>query len=908
VSSSFVHFAKAEVEQTIVQRFEKQVTRFPDRLAIQADGHALSYAEFNSLVNGWAESIVASCGEQGEGAVAFLLERGVFEIAALLATLKAGRMCVPLDASVPPARLGFMLHDSQARLLLADEANLALARQVAPATCSVIETTHWDRNRSETKWRATRSPDSLAYLLYTSGSTGLPKGVVQPDRNVLHYIMNYTNGLGISPQDRLSLLPSCAFSAAMMDIFAAMLNGAALYPYNLRRDGLAKLASWLRENAITVYHSVPSVFRHFVRTLRGDSRFDRLRVIDLGGEPVYRSDVDYYRARFSPNCRLVNGLGCTELNVIRQYHVGRDTEIDGPLVPVGYPVEDTTVLLLDDSLQEVATGAVGELAIQSRYLSPGYWRRPDLTEHAFTSVPDAGGERRYLTGDLARLLPDGCLVHLGRKDSQVKVRGHRIELAEVEGQLLTHPLVREAIVVPRGDRAGGMGLVAYLVGETQRHATVADMRSFLNLNLPQFMIPAAFVWLDHFPLLPNGKPDRQSLPPPENRRPDFDDTYALPRTSIEKRLTAIWQSLLKMEKVGICDDFFDLGGDSLLGLQLFSEIERIFAKRLPLRTLLESATISKLARLIAGEDEHRQLPLLVELQPHGLQPPLFTLPSVTGDLVFFKELIRLLGPEQPVFGLQPGWNHGIAMPDTRLEDMATTYAHVIQSAYPRGPYRLLGYSFGGKVAKAVAQRLAAEGGVVDLLAIIDTGPVRWRSHSCQSIRAACARFLANLPYWIWDDLLHSDPRRLLARVNKRVHTICRRLWGNCNQRSSEGPRMEDIYDVDRLPAWLRATMAVYFDAWKRYQLQRYPGRVALFRARAQPLFRCDPYDLGWGDIADKGVDVVVIPGNHESLVREPNVRVLAAKLLAVLKQSQPSAERANAVGLAPAALDDFGNP
>lgn len=410
--------------------------------------------------------------------------------------------------------------------------------------------------------------------------------------------MNYTNGFHLCPEDRLTVLSSFSANAGNHDIFTALLNGASLYPLNIKEVGVGRLADWLVQHEITIYHSVPTVFRHFLESLAEETKFPDLRVIRFGGEPASKRDVELYKKYFGQDCILVNRLGSTETGTVRWYFINKDTQVKGNVVPVGYPAEDNEIVLLDDAGNEVGFDNIGEIAVKSRYITPGYWRRSDLTEAAFSSDPEGGVERIYRMGDLGRLQADGCLVHLGRKDLQVKVKGHRIEVAEVEMALLDHPIVKEAVVVAREDQAGERRLVAYLLPTAQPVPPVNELRSFLNERLPDYMIPSAWMFLDAFPLAPNGKVDRLALPAPGGTRPVLDAAFVSPRTPVEEALASIWAEVLGLDQVGIHDNFLALGGHSLMATQVISRVREAFHIEIPLRILFEKPTIGELAVVI----------------------------------------------------------------------------------------------------------------------------------------------------------------------------------------------------------------------------------------------------------------------------------------------------------------------
>jgi acyl-coenzyme A synthetase/AMP-(fatty) acid ligase/acyl carrier protein len=442
------------------------------------------------------------------------------------------------------------------------------------------------------------SQGSLAFILYTSGSTGAPKGFSQTHCNVVHDTRNYTNTGHFCADDRLLLVSSISFADSVRTIYSALLNGASLYPFDIRVEGLTSLANWLIQNEITIYRSVPTVFRHFASTLTCEERFPKIRLIYLAGEPVYKKDVELYRKHFSEDCIFVNRLGTGEALTFRWYFIDKKTPIKGTHVPVGYAVPDKEVVLLGDVQQGADGSRIGEIAVKSEYLAPGYWKKIDLTQTVFLPDPEGGKSRIYRTGDLGRMLPDGCLVHLGRKDFQMKIRGYRIEIAEIEMALLDHVAIEEAVVRLWESRPGDQRLVAYLVHTGQKGLTVTELRRFLKEALPTYMIPSTFVMLDHLPLTPNGKLDRRALPAPDRVRPALDNPYVAPRTPMEETLAEIWARVLDLDQIGINDNFFELGGHSLLATQVISRVINTFRVKVPLRSLFQAPTVADMAVVI----------------------------------------------------------------------------------------------------------------------------------------------------------------------------------------------------------------------------------------------------------------------------------------------------------------------
>jgi amino acid adenylation domain-containing protein len=585
-------FPLEEIEQSIAQRFEKQAAAHPDRIAISSGGLAMTYADLNAAANRLGRTILHA-GPEAERVV-LLFEQGIPVVVAVLAILKAGKTYVPLDPAYPHARLVELLEDAQAGLILTNSRHLTRAEELASeASLAVVNADAIDPASSGDNLDVRVAPDAIAYMLYTSGSTGRPKGVVQKHRNLLHFVRTYTNSLGITPQDRIGWLHSITFSASNMNVYPALLNGAAVYPHDVKERGVDGLAELLMRERITICQCVPTVFRHFLSGLTGEERFPDLRVFELGGEPVYRRDVELFRRRVGSHCVLVNRLAFTEASVAAQYFISAETELPGSAVPVGRPADGMEILVLGEDGREAGPEEVGEITLRSRHLSPGYWRRPDLTTKAFPSSSNGNGIRTYRTGDLGRLRADGLLEYAGRKDFRVKVRGYTIEVAEVEAALLEIGGVKSAVVMAREDQRGDQRLVAYLV-PAGTPPIIAELRTRLGERLPDFMVPSAFMVLDTFPLTSTGKLDRLALPAPDPAQVEASNGYAAPRTTVEGKVAAIWAEVFGLDRVGIHDDFFALGGHSLLAGQIAARLRRVYSVDLSLGALFDAPTVAEL--------------------------------------------------------------------------------------------------------------------------------------------------------------------------------------------------------------------------------------------------------------------------------------------------------------------------
>jgi amino acid adenylation domain-containing protein len=594
----FVEFPKEDVETSITERFEKIAGRFPDRIAVKMENRTLTYRELNQAANRLAHAILAQRGESQEP-IALLMDHDSPLIAAIVGVLKAGKICVVLDPGFPKTRGAFLLADSQAGLLVTDSKNLSLAAEYSHDRCGFLNIDELDFGFSIDDPGLPILPDQFAFLIYTSGSTGQPKGVIQNHRNLLHDSLLYCNGLHICADDRLALLYSCSASQGLKITLAALLNGAALYPFNVQQQGVADLALWLNQKEITIYFSVPIIFRQFASTLTRQRPCPRLRIIQLGSDLVTPRELEEYRKHFSAETILVIRLGTTETGTLRRMYFNVDTPIEETNGAVGYATEDTVISLLDDEGEEVKFDVIGEIVVKSRYISPGYWRRPDLTREKFFS--NGGDKRIYYTGDLGRLRSDGLLYHLGRKDFQLNIRGYRVEAGEIEAVLLAQGNVKEALVttVKASTGVDCDCLIAYIVPFEKPLPSPSVLRKAAREKLPAYMVPSAFVFLDALPLTTNGKVDRGALPAFELSRADLEETLVAPRTPTELELADIWIQVLEVDTVGIHDNFFDLGGHSLLATQVMSRVREAFRLELPLRRLFEHPTVAGLAVQIA---------------------------------------------------------------------------------------------------------------------------------------------------------------------------------------------------------------------------------------------------------------------------------------------------------------------
>ncbi|MGE0746416.1 MAG: AMP-binding protein [Rhodospirillales bacterium] len=559
--AAFVAFPRDALDRTIPERFAVIVAAHADRIALVMDDDVLTYDALDRWSDRVAQCVLARC-SAGAQRIGLLAAQSPFLVAAILGILKAGRIYVPLDATLPAAATAAVAADAGLALTVADTRNAAAAHALGlPVLDAAAVDAAPDRPVG-----VRGGADDDAYVYYTSGSTGRPKGVVDTHRNVLHNILRYTNTLRIAPDDRLSLLQDVSFSGAVSSLLAALLNGATVCPWDMRRRGLAGMAEWISRTGVTVFHSVPQIFR---RVAAAADVLPTLRVVRLEGDQAFAGDARLFQAKCAGGSVLVNGLGATECGLVRQYFVtGASAVADGPL-PIGYPVEDMAVLLLDEAGAVQPPGAIGEIAVRSRYLARGYWADPARTAAAFVPEPSAPELRTYRTGDMGVMRADGCLVHLGRRDFQHKIAGRHVDIASVEAAILALGVAREVAVRTHAEDGEEPVLAAHLV-PVREPVDPLVLRRTLRATLPDHAIPTAIVTRPAMPLDANGKVDRKALALPAADRAD-------PRgTPLEAAVAGLWAAALGVSPVSREVDFVTLGGTAAQARTLVAAVEMVF--------------------------------------------------------------------------------------------------------------------------------------------------------------------------------------------------------------------------------------------------------------------------------------------------------------------------------------------
>ncbi|MCP3468300.1 amino acid adenylation domain-containing protein (plasmid) [Bradyrhizobium sp. CCGUVB23] len=875
-------------EACIHELFEAAVRRAPEAVAVVCAEERLSYGELNARANRLAHHLIAF-GVKPDQPVAICLARSPAMVVGLLAILKAGGAYVPLDPAYPSARLRQVLEDAAPPLLLADAVGRAALGGDALAGVSVV-----DLDTATTPAWATlpaSDPDPrtlglsarhLAYVIYTSGSTGTPKGVMVEHRSLVNLGLAQIRLFGVCSNSRVVQFASFGFDASAWELVMAFGAGAALHlPADELRQASNKLSDYLRNEAITHATLPPAL-------LQGSQNLEYFasQVLILAGE-LPKAEL----IRRLPATSIVNAYGPTETTVCATVW-SCPAEFDGAIVPIGRPIANTRVYLLDGDGAPVPFGAVGELYIGGAGVARGYLNRPALTAERFIASPFVDGDRLYRTGDLARYLPDGNLEFLGRNDEQVKIRGFRIEPGEIAARLCEHGWVREAVVVAREDRSGDKHLVGYVVCGPETGSDEADggalagaLRAHLSAHLPDYMVPAAFVRLAALPLTPNGKLDRQALPPPADaayaRR-----SYAPPQGEIETALAQIWAELLGVERVGRHDHFFELGGHSLLAVQLLSRAVDLGLK-FSAADLFQAPVLKELASKIHLEPQPSSSGVICVSRETGSQPPLFFVPTGLGDCSYVLSLVQEMDTGCHVYALP--WPPFSEVQFPTLKEMASQLNLAIRKIQPRGPYRLAGYSSGGILAYAIAQRLLDHDEAVSFIALIDVV----LSSNPSSVSPT---------QMVQEVLLES-----LELDDERFELLERFFSG----RSSISQFLEKAQKIGAIPLdrnlhndILTYERAIQFQrALDSYQVPSLPIEVYQFYANEPLRHRARSRKnsigpearsplRGWDRILSaEAIHAVPIPGDHITMMNVPaNRQVLARCLSTALGQSATGAE------------------
>lgn len=840
-------------DSCIHQLIEAQVERTPTAPAVIRGSEVLTYSELNARANQLARALVAlgvHCGDRVGVALGSSLNLPV----ALLGILKTGGACLPLDPNYPKTRLDLMLEDAQPAVVLTEQSLASEFSGAAKMLCldsDGPQIFRGDRNNLSSPVDS----DSLAYVIYTSGSTGKPRGVLLLHRGLANHHRAATELYALRESDRILQFSSISFDIAIEEIFPALISGAAVVlktkSFSLQAQ---EFLQWIGEQQITVL-DLPTAYwhelMHQMERGTGLALPDKLRLVILGGEKASTKTYRIWQKFAGERVRLINTYGPSEASVIvSAFEPARCPEVSlGDSLPLGRSVANAQLRVLDHDLKPVAFGESGELHIGGAPLALGYLNQSELTAQKFIADPldSQGMARLYKTGDRVRYLPDGNLEFLGRMDYQVKIRGFRVEPGEVEALLNQHSGIRECVIVSQENSIGEKTLVAYVIWMSEdMRASNAQLRRFLGQELPEYMVPSAFVTLDRLPLSPNGKVDRRALPQPEHLMISQSETVNL-KDPLAARLVAIWESVLGTKPIGIRDDFFEIGGNSLLAARVMHRMGESLGRTLPLALLFEAPTIEKLAAELHQQRWFQHWSSLVPIQPNGLTPPFFCVHGVGGNVLGFQQLGKLMGPHHPFYGLQAQGLDGSRACLATIEEMAAHYIREIRTVQPQGPYCVGGFSFGGLVAYEVAQQFRAAGEWVPLLVLFDTYPGNLKPVAESIVK-------------LWQETSLREASRAISRsIQRRLNMLL-------------------------LPRVLKRVFQSNMRAAGLYKLQPYTGNVVLFRASENLRGEDDPH-AAWQGLILGDLKIEEIPGDHGGILVQPQVIKLAERLKAWVNKS-----------------------
>jgi len=884
--------------ENIASIFEARAREYPQAIAIRHSDERMTYRQVDECSNSLAGRLRESNVRKGDIVVLFM-ERSASMVIAMLATLKAGGAYLPLSPGEPESRIAQMMKSVNARAAITDP---GLSSRMEKFLQTVLTVENGALAKRPFCYEGNPGPDDLAYVMFTSGSTGMPKGVCVPHRGIARLVLN-PDYIQITPEDTVGHLSDPAFDASTFEIWGALLNGATLAVID---KDVALSPLWLKshiiDDHITVMFMTTPLFHAIVS--ENPSVLCGLRFLLVGGEVM----DPVHALTFLEHCnttRFANVYGPTENTTFSTYYHMNLEDFSSESIPIGRPIANSDIYILDDAMHPVPVGITGEIYVSGDGIALGYLESPELTASKFLPDPHVPGQMLYKTGDLGKFLPDGNVGFLGRSDTQVKIRGFRVEIGEVTSVMETHPAVRQAVITTYQGPGGTASLACYLVKtDESQQATVEELRQYAADRLPSHMIPSIFIWIDVIPLTSRGKINFSALPMPsfvESRSTSGESCDDL--TSL---MASIWKEVMGVTEIGLDDDFFSVGGHSLLAIRLIACIEERFSVQIPISAIFTAPTIRQMSAVIKNLDDKCHYQNLVPLQKEGDRPPLFCIHGVSGVLHEFGLFSRYIGNDQPVYGIQASGLDGKEQPLESVETMASRYIETIRKIQPKGPYHLLAYCAGAVIAYEMARRLEADGEKPGFLGIIDYSAPKQEmknlfwvlfmfvsdnmggalKHLNRFVTKSCRKkqqYLKNLPGFIGKKII-AFPVQLSGMIKSQyMENASERMGPASVNADTPGLFPENTNAPAVYPDWVlrypepQGTVArTIFDAIEAYSPGEYTGKIVLFistnmvtSARREGSYR---HDFAWGNISKGSIDVHVIKGDHLSIIlKEENI-------------------------------------
>ena len=870
---------------TLHELFEVQAGRIPDQLAVVCDHQMLTYGELNRHANQLARHL-RRLGVGPEVLVGLFIKRSPEMLVGLLGILKAGGAYVPMDPSYPKERLGYILEDSKARILLTEESLVDKLPNFGGRSIRLDSDGAKIACESEENLLTPLKPDNLAYVLFTSGSTGRPKGVALEQRAAVNFVRWAMQVF--TPQELAAVLfsSSVCFDLSVFEIFVTLSAGGKI----ILASNVLQLPTLPAKDEVTLINTVPSAVAELLRMGAVPAS---VRTVNLAGETL--SDMLAERVYATTHAdKVYNLYGPTETTTYSTYALVRR----GSPVTIGRPIANTQCYVLDASRNPVPIGVKGELYLAGDGLARGYYGSPDLTNDRFVPNPfsEESGGRMFRTGDLCRYLPDGNIEFLGRLDNQVKIRGFRVELGEIESILVEHPAVSAAAVVLREEEPEKKHLVAYIVPyEVANPPTPKPLRDFLKQKLPDYMVPSDFITIKALPLTPSGKLDRMALPA-GSPSPPLGKPYVPPILPEEYQLVRIWEEILNVRPIGVLDNFFDLGGHSLLAIRMMDRIEDTYGKRLPVAALFSEATILHLTACLRRKSVEEIESGIVPVSAGGSRPPFFFLHGDLFGSLYYRRLARLLGPDQPFYGVMPNGGGGKPFLPT-VEAMAEENIRKLITVRPQGPYFLGGYCNGGLVAYEMARQMEQQGLEVGLVLLVETlvprhiGWLRALVHCVGALARLDVDKQASVYVRLRSQMAQTQKayqegtRAFLSLYIREARKIGMGLLGAPPEKLGIGaPTLLGPMDFRRYPQFGR--ILAY------YRPQAYQGRIVLLRTHDLDFSYPADRTAGWGKLAPQ-IEVHDLPGDHGTCMTE-HMGDVAEHIGRCLQSYSPKAPRTSA--------------
>ncbi|SLK22654.1 MULTISPECIES: amino acid adenylation domain-containing protein [unclassified Paenibacillus] len=849
----------------------------PDHIAIEWGTRKVTYAELEQQSNSISNFLREKVGEQKN--IGVMLDSSIALVSSILGIFKSGLIYAPMDPYFPEKRLQYMLNKIECEWLITgaawlDKVDLIMKdanrkinvlllddEEVSRKSYDHINVFVLKTDAEHDKELAVVEDNKNGYIIFTSGSTGNPKAILGRHRSLKHFIDWEIREFGVDQSFRISLLTSPSFDPFLRDVFVPLCAGATICIPDSREKiaNSAYLLQWLEQKNIHLMHLVPTLFRALITEIKDSNRLKDLRYVLIAGEMLRGSDVNPFMELFGTRIQLVNMYGPTETTLAKFFYRVQEEDANRITIPVGRPIADTNVMILNSEMQICPEGNIGNIYIRTPYISSGYYNDRDLTAAVFMKNPFTNNPQDiiYKTGDVGKMMPGGYLDLIGRADHQVKIRGFRIEPEEIENMLLKHEDIQEAIVTAKEEKGGEALLCAYIIAN--RELTVPELREHLSSDLPEYMIPSYFVQLEYMPLTPTGKVDRKSLPMPQAVL-NIGVEYQAPNNEVEQKLVHIWERVLNIQEIGINYNFFEIGGNSINSLKIVSEIQKEFQVNISLGELFSNPTITALASSIETEDMFAHMECVVRMNRISSDKKnIFILHSLDGTVFGYKGLAERLEQDCNFYAVQgKGLIEGSALPQN-LDELVSFYMHEIKQVQPKGPYIIGGHCFGIMFAYSLVQMLENQGETVEKLVVIDEQP--WLNEN--QLKYVWLRSALSRPYKV---IKRSMLRRFRKSPNNWTHDYYLR---HSRKNISNFPQMtvqENFRFIE-----------------KKYKI-RSKIESDIFAIKATDSVWVRFTQSYWEKMTRGKVNIIDIPGDHWNLFADPYLQGLVESFQKELKK------------------------